>query len=188
MNINFHLCQIAEKAIIYYYPNLVTLRMDSPSLFINTLFNQIINIFYSSNSSNSKIQNLYEILAEYRNASITLLQFAFCEYEIYSEYNQIIIALASCLICAKEKENENNKIGNFYKNIICIINSLKIDISLIEECMSKIINNFNSEENSFDEKTSDEEYPIFNFHKDNIISLTNIIENKINILEKERQN
>ena len=189
MNINFHLCQMAEKAMMYYCPNLITLKLDSPSLFINTLYNQIINLFYSANSSNSKIQNLYEILAEYRNTSITLLQFALCEYDIYSEYNQIIIALASCLICAKEKENENNKNENIYQNIVYIIkNILKVDISLIEECMSKIINNFNSEENSSDEKTSDEESPIFNFHKDNIISLTNIIENEINFLESKEQN
>ena len=171
--------------MIYYCPNLMTLRIDSPSLFINTLFNQIINVFYSANSSNSKIQNLYEILGEYRNTSMTLLQFALCEYEIYSGYNQIIIALASCLICAKEKENDNNKIEDFYQNIICIIKNLKIDISLIEECISKIINNFNSEESSSDEKTSDEESPIFNFHKDNITSLTNIIENEISLLENK---
>lgn len=121
MNINFHLCEIAEKVMIYYCPNLITLKIDSPSLFINTLFNKIINVFYSANFSNSKIQNFYEILTEYRNTSITLLQFALCEYDIYSEYNQIIIALASCLICAKEKENENNKIENLYQNIIYIL-------------------------------------------------------------------
>ena len=89
----------------------------------------------------------------------------------------------------KEKENENNKNENIYQNIVYIIkNILKVDISLIEECMSKIINNFNSEENSSDEKTSDEDSPIFNFHKDNIISLTNIIENEINFLESKEQN
>ena len=185
-DINFNLCQLAEKAMSNYCPNLYAPRIDSPSLFIDTIYNQIIKIFYCAKTSNSKNQNyLYEELAEYKNTSITILQFALCEYDIYSEFNQIIIALASCLICAKEKENDKQKIKGFYQNIISIIKILKIDLSLIEKCMSKIMINFNSEENNSDENSNDEESPKFKFQKENIIFLVNIIENNINNLKNK---
>lgn len=152
--------------------------------FINIFLKNIV--FYCAQTSNSKNQIfLYEKLVEYKNTSITILQFALCEYDIYSEFNQIIIALASCLICAKEKENDEQKIKDFYQNIINILKSLKIDLSLIEKCMSKIMNKFNSEESNSDENSNDEESLKFNLQKENIIFLVNIIENEINNLKNK---
>lgn len=54
--------------------------------------------------------------------------------------------------------------------------------------MSKIMINFNSEENNFinsDENSNDEESPKFKFQKENIIFLVNIIENNINNLKNK---
>ena len=167
--------------MINYYPNIIFTFIDSPSLFVESIYNQNIKLFLSANNSDSKIKKyIYEQLADYKNTSITILQFALCEYDIYSEFNQIIISLASCLICAKEKENEN-----IYLYIKDIINNINIDFSLIEKCISKIISIFNSEEENSDENTNDEESPRLNFQKDNIISLTNIIENDIINFEKK---
>jgi hypothetical protein len=176
---------MAEKAMMYYCPNLITLKLDSPSLFINTLYNQIINVFYSANSSNSKIQNLYEILAEYRNTSITLLQFALCEYDIYSEFNQTIIALASCLISLKEDDNINNIVNtnDINKIIIDIIKNLEIDFSLIENCINKILNMLNTQENNSDENTNEDDNPNFQFQNESMICFAKTVEKKINSLE-----
>ena len=164
--------------------------MDSPSLFIETIYNHIINIFYSANISDLKSQNIiYEELAGYKNTSITILHFALCEYDIYSEFNQIIIALASCLICAKEKENHEYKIDGFYQNIISLIKYLKFDLSLIEKCTSKIISNFESEENNnSDLNTNDEESSLFNLQKINIIVLESMIKNNINNMKNKEKN
>jgi len=176
-DINIALCQLAEKAIINDCPNLVKSQLDSPSLFIDMIFNQIIKIFYSAEASNSKINNsLYEALSECKNNTYIILQFALCEYDIYSEFNQIIIALASCLISSKEKEDDKN----IYQNIITLINNLNIEFGLIEKCMNKIINNFNSDEDDYsDENTNDEEFPKIS-PKYNINSLGDInnFENK----------
>ena len=188
-DINIQLCELAEKAITYNFPNLILPSIDSPSLFIDSIYNQIINVFYSAEASNSKIQKcFYEGIAEYKNTSITLLQFALCEYDIYSEFNQIIIALASCLICAKENENESNTIENMYQNLISIIKNLNIDFSLIEKCMSKILNNFNSEDNNSNDSTIEEEISGFSFRKDNINSLLVLFENDIYKKENNKKN
>ena len=183
-NINLNLCQLAEKAIINYCPKIKDPKLDSASIFIEIIYNQIIKIFYSANSTNSNFRNsLYDKLLEYKNISLDILQFSFSEYDIYFEYNQIIIALASCLVCAKQKENEN-----FYQNIIYIIKNLKVDYSLIEKCMYKILNNLNSEDNSDDDITTDEESPGFNIQNESIITLTKKIENDFKNLENKKQN
>ena len=167
--------------MINYYPNITYSIIDSPSLFIELMYNQNIKLFLSANNPNSNIKKyINEQLAEYINTSITILQFALCEYDIYSEFNQITISLASCLICAKQKENEN-----IYLYIKNILNNINIDFSLIEKCISKIVYIFNSEEDNSDDNTSDEESPRLNFQKDNIILLTNIIENDIINFEKK---
>ena len=121
-------------------------------------------------------------MSEYKNISLDILQFSFSEYDIYFEYNQIIIALASCLVCAKQKENEN-----IYQNMIYIIKNLKVDYSLIEKCMYKILNNLNSEDNS-DDNITDEESPGFNIQNESIITLTKKIENDFKNLENKKQN
>ena len=51
--------------------------------------------------------------------------------------------------------------------------------------MSKIMINFNSEENNSDENSNDEESPKFKFQKENIIFLVNTTENNINNLKNK---
>ena len=173
----------------FYSPNLIISSMDSPSLFIDSIYNQVINIFYSAEASNSKKQKyFYESIAEYKNTSITLLQFDLCEYDIYSEFNQIIIALASCLVCAKDKENETNSIKNIYQNLISIIKYLKIDLSLIEKCMSKILNYFNSEDTNSNDSISEDEIHEFNFQNDKINLLIVLFEKDVNNKENKSKN
>lgn len=162
-------------------------ELNSPSLFIDMVFNKIIQIFYSASSLDSKNKiNLYEVLSEFKNTSYIILQFALCEYDIYSEFNQIIIALASCLISSKEKIDDNlNRKNNIYQNIITLINYLNIDFGQIEKCMNKIIINLNSKEDDYSqENTKDEENPLINFNKDNFTFLTNIYENNFEKKEK----
>ena len=168
---------MAEKAIINYCPNLTKSKFDSPSLFIDMIFNKFMEIFYSAYSSNSKIQNnLYEVLSECKNTAYVFLQFAICEYDIYSSFNQVIIALASCLLSSKEIKDDKNKY--IYKNIILFIKNINIDFCLIEKCMNKIINNFNSdEEDNSDENTIDEESLKLISQKKDIISLKEINKN-----------
>ena len=163
------LCELAEKSIINYCPNLTKSKFDSPSLFIDMIFNKLMEVFYSAYSPNSKKQNnIYEVLSECKNTSYIFLQFALCEYDIYSSFNQIIIALACCLISSKEKDDDKNK--NIYHNIIKLIKNLNIDFDLIEKCMNKIINNFNSdEEDNSDDNTIDDESPNLIFQKENLI-------------------
>ena len=157
--------------------------MDSVSIFIEIIYNQIIKILSSANSSNLNIQSsLYDKLLEYKNISIEILQFSFSEYDIYFEYNPIIIALASCLVCAKQNENEN-----VYQNIIYIIKNLKVDFSLIEKCMYKILNSLSSEDHT-DDKIVDDEFPRFSFQNNSILSLTKIIENDFKNSENKNQN
>jgi hypothetical protein len=115
---------------------------------------------------------------DYKNISLDILQFSLSECDIYYEFNQIIIAFSSCLTCVKQKENDNNKIENIYQNMVSIIKNIKIDFSLIEKCMAKIINNLSSEDNN-DDNNPDDESPKLNFQSDNIIFLTKIIENDI---------
>ena len=55
---------------------------------------------------------------------------------------------------------------------------MKIDFSLIEKCLDRIINNLNSQFNIYD-NNPDDEPPKLNFQNDNIIFLTKIIENDI---------
>lgn len=189
-NINLPLCQLAEKAIIKYCPQQNMKEIDSPSLFMDTIYNEVFKAFYSANDSNLKYQNsIYEQFEQLKKTSITILQFALCEYDIYSKFNQIIIVFSSCLISAKEKDVEigDNKIGNIYQNFINIIKTLKIDFSLIEKCMAKITDIFNSEDNSSDENTCDEESPKFQFQKENIASFTKLIENDMSNLEIKEQ-
>ena len=44
---NLTLCKLAEKAIINYCPNQTVPQLDSPSLFIDTIYNQILKFFIS---------------------------------------------------------------------------------------------------------------------------------------------
>ena len=180
------MCELAEKAILKECQNHKILELDSPSLFIDNIYNDIIKVLYSANSSNLKNEiSIYEQFAEYKNTSITILQFALCEYEIYSEYNQIVIALASCLIGLKQDRNINSvvNINDINKIFIDIIKNLKIDYSLIENCINKILKELNTQECNSDEYTSDDENPKFHFQNENLISFAKTIEKDINIWE-----
>ena len=175
--VNLTLCKLAEKAIINYCPNQTVPQLDSPSLFIDTIYNQILKFFFSSNNENLKDHNgLYDKIMEFKNTSITILQFALCEYDIYSEFNQIIIALASCLISLKENENKKIINKNIYQNFIDILSNLKYDFSLIEKCKNKILEILNSEDNS-NENNKNEEILGFEFLNNHMISFVKIIEN-----------
>ena len=184
--INLFLCELAEKAILKECQIRKIQEWDSPSLYIDNIYNHIIKVLYSANSSNSKSEiSLYEQLAEYKNASITVLQFALCEYDIYSEFNQNIIALASCLIGLKEDSNINNiaNINNINKIIIGIIKNLEIDFSLIEKCINKILNEINTQEYNSDENTNDDDNPKFHFQNESMIYFAKTIEKEINSWE-----
>ena len=113
---------------------------------------------------------------EFKNISITILQFALCEYDIYSEFNQITIALASCLISLKENENKKIINKNIYQNFIDILSNLKYDFSLIEKCKNKILKILNSDDNS-NENKKNEEILGFEFLNNHMISFVKIIEN-----------
>ena len=43
-NININLCQLAEKAMINYCPNIIYSIIDSPSLFIESIYNKNIKL------------------------------------------------------------------------------------------------------------------------------------------------
>ena len=113
------------------------------------------------------------------------MQFALCEYDIYSEFNQTIIALASCLIGLKEDDNINNIVNtnDINKIIIDIIKNLEIDFSLIENCINKILNMLNTQENNSDENTNEDDNPNFQFQNESMISFAKTVEKKINSLE-----
>ena len=113
------------------------------------------------------------------------MQFALCEYDIYSEFNQTIIALASCLIGLKEDDNINNIVNtnDINKIIIDIIKNLEIDFSLIENCINKILNILNTQENNSDENTNEDDNPNFQFQNESMICFAKTVEKKINSLE-----
>ena len=88
-----------------------------------------------------------QIINKYKDISITLLEYAICEFNIYSQYNQIIIAFSSCYIAInqiKEDEEYGNeesyKIKNYLKDILDeITKNINIDKNLIESCSSSIL-------------------------------------------------
>ena len=144
---------------------------------MDTIYNQILKFFISSNNENLKDHNgLYDQIMEFKNISITILQFALCEDDIYSEFNQITIALASCLISLKENENKKIINKNIYQNFIDILSNLKYDFSLIEKCKNKILKILNSDDNS-NENKKNEEILGFEFLNNHMISFVKIIEN-----------
>ena len=130
-----------EKAILKYCK--WNLNFNSPSEFIDTVYNEL----FSKYKNNKK---LVEIINKSKDISITLLQYAICEYNIYSEYNQFIIALSSCFISINQDINqekgENECTENFndiqkeLKAILeNILNKINLDKNLIESCSSLIL-------------------------------------------------
>ena len=156
---------MAEKAILRYCN--WDINFESPSNFIDTIYNKLI-IKYKNN------ELLIEKINKYKDMSITLLEFAICEYDLYSEFNQIILALSSCYItqdideeklgCEQNTENIQKDLKEILDEIVSNIN---IDKNLIDSCTSLIkkylekdddneekevehLENENEKENSFD--------------------------------------
>ena len=130
-----------EKAILKYCK--WNINFNSPSEFIDTVYNEL----FSKYKNNEK---LVEIINKSKDISITLLQYAICEYNIYSEYNQFIIALSSCFISINQDINqekgENECTGNIndiqkeLKTILeNILNKINFNKNLIESCSSLIL-------------------------------------------------
>ena len=113
---------MAEKAILKY--SNWEINIDTPSDFIDNFYNSLLFKYKNNN-------NIIEKLNEYKDISITILQYAICEYNIYCEYNQYIISLSSCFISINQDIDEDNK-----ENVesINIQNELK-------EIFDKIVNN-----------------------------------------------
>ena len=80
---------MAEKAILKYCN--WEINIDTPSDFIDNFYNSLLFKYKNNN-------NIIEKLNEYKDISITILQYAICEYNIFCEYNQYIISLSSCFI------------------------------------------------------------------------------------------
>lgn len=129
---------MAEKAILKYCK--WNININPPSDLIDTIYN---NLTLKFNNNDKSIQ----IINKYKDISITLLQYAICEFNIYSQYNQIIIAFSSCYITIdkiKEDEEYSNeercKIQNYLKEILDeIIKNINLDKNLIESCSSLIL-------------------------------------------------
>ena len=130
-----------EKAILKYCK--WNLNFNSPSEFIDTVYNEL----FSKYKNNVK---LVEIINKSKDISITLLQYAICEYNIYSEYNQFIIALSSCFISINQDINQEKGENEFTENINDIqkelkaileniLNKINFDKNLIESCSSLIL-------------------------------------------------
>lgn len=130
-----------EKAILKYCK--WNLNFNSPSEFIDTVYNEL----FSKYKNNVK---LVEIINKSKDISITLLQYAICEYNIYSEYNQFIIALSSCFISINQDINQEKGENEYTENINDIqkelkaileniLNKINFDKNLIESCSSLIL-------------------------------------------------
>ena len=154
---------MAEKAILRYCN--WDINFESPSNFIDTIYNKLISKF-----KNDKL--LIDKINKYKDMSITLLEFAICEYDLYSEFNQIILALSSCYItqdideeklgCEQNTENIQKDLKEILDEIVSNINKNLIDscTSLIKKYLEKDddneekevehLENENEKENSFD--------------------------------------
>ena len=138
---------MAEKAILKYCN--WEINIDTPSDFIDNFYNSLLFKYKNNN-------NIIEKLNEYKDISITILQYAICEYNIFSEYNQYIISLSSCFISINQDLDEDSKqdVENINiqielkENFDKIINNLNFNKDLIESCKSLILNNLkNNKEN-----------------------------------------
>lgn len=150
-----------EKALLKYCK--WNINFNSPSEFIDTVYNELFLKYKNSGKLVEKINKSKDI-------SITLLQYAICEYNIYSEFNQFIIALSSCFISINQdidqenvendcKENINDIEKELKEILENIINRINFDKNLVESCSSLILkclekddDNNENEENEEKEK------------------------------------
>ena len=174
---------MAEKALLKYCN--WKININSPSDFIDMIYNNLL-IKYNNN------KDIIEKINKYKEISITLLEFAICEYNIFSKYNQIIICLSSCLISMKQildeeknqcidNTNDNNiDIQNKLKEILDnIINKINFDKNLIDSCSNIILNNLEKDDEENIEKGDNEkENEIKEKEKDNeeILNINNQLE------------
>ena len=90
---------MAERALLKYCN--WKININSPSDLIDRIYNKLI-LKYKDNDS------IIEKINQSKDISITILEFAICEYDIFSEFNEIIICLSSCSICIKQNNDEEN--------------------------------------------------------------------------------
>ena len=149
---------MAEKTILKYCN--WELNIDSPSSFIDIILNEIFIKYKNDNK-------VIEALNKYKDISITILQFAICEYNIYAKYNQMIISLCSLFISINLDIDIDEEIKEYIiKNNINIQNELKLFLenivnndyfnkNLIESCKSLILKKLEKdEENNEDDEDS----------------------------------
>ena len=129
---------LVEKAILKFCK--WNINFNSPSEFIDTVYNELFNKFKNN-------EQLIEKINKSKDISITLLQYAICEYNIYSDYNQFIIALSSCFI------NINQDIDQEKGKNECTENTIDIQKEL-KEILEKIVNNLNFDKNLIDSCSS----------------------------------
>lgn len=127
-----------EKAILEFCK--WNINFNSPSEFIDTVYNELFNKFKNN-------EQLIEKISKSKDISITLLQYAICEYNIYSEYNQFIIALSSCFISINQDIDQQKEKDKCTENTIDIQKELK-------EILEKIVNNLNFDKNLIDSCSS----------------------------------
>ena len=130
-NISLPFCFLVEKAILKYCK--WNININSPSEFIDTVYNEL---FYKFKNN----QQIVEKINKSKDISITLLQYAICEYKIYSEFNQFIIALSSCFISINQDIDQENGKSECIENTTDIVKELK-------EILEKILNNLNFDKN-----------------------------------------
>ena len=144
---------MAEKALLKYCN--WKININSPCDLIDTIYNNL-ELKYKNN------ELAIEKINKYKDISITLLEFAICEYYIFSEYNQVIICLSSCFITlAQNLEEKSNEcvekidIQNELKeNIEKIVNKISFNKNLIDSCSSLILKFIEMED---DENENEEE-------------------------------
>ena len=173
---------MAEKALLKYCN--WKININSPSDFIDMIYNNLL-IKYNNNN------DIIEKINKYKDISITLLEFAICEYNIFSKYNQFIICLSSCLISMKqiidEEEinqcNENGKVNNIdiqneLKEILDnIINNINFDKNLIDSCSSLILSNLEKDDEQNEEKVDNEkENEIKEKENEDMLNINNQLE------------
>lgn len=127
-----------EKAILKFCK--WNINFNSPSEFIDTVYNELFNKFKNN-------EQLIEKINKSKDISITLLQYAICEYNIYSDYNQFIIALSSCFISINQDIDQEKGKNECTENTIDIQKELK-------EILEKIVNNLNFDKNLIDSCSS----------------------------------
>ena len=173
-SINLSCCFLAEKALLKYCN--WKININSPYDFIDRIYNYLFIKYKNDNYAIEKIN-------KYKDISITILEYAICEYNIFCKYNQIIICLSSLFITMKQNieeetdecvENSNNfDIQKELKDIVDkIVNKIKFDSNLIESSSSLILQYLEKD----DEEENNEKDGNEIKEKENILDINNQLE------------